>query len=336
MRGRSRIVHFCRPLTVGAGAVIAIATAMVLSMTVTLLQQVPALAEPGQGRPAPQQEPSVPGREATYSPPRDNPVAKAAVRGPRQVVWPTASSAEVDVAAVASARSADPGAPRRARAGSLPVWVGPSNRATSERAERAEVARPGRVRVEVLDRASAEKAGQQGVLLRVGRTDAVSGTGWVSLEVDYSGFRHAYGGDWATRLRLVRLPDCALTRSDEPECASAPVPTRNNGSGRLSADVTASSTTTMYALSAGASGSSGDFTATPLAASATWSAGGSSGDFSWSYPLRVPPSPGGPGPQIALSYSSGSVDRRGLRVRAGLHRAPVQELPPRSERVEHP
>jgi len=36
----------------------------------------------------------------------------------------------------------------------------------------------------------------------------------------------------------------------------------------------------------------------------------SSGDFSWSYPIQTPPSLGGPAPQLALSYSSGSVDGR--------------------------
>ena len=40
-----------------------------------------------------------------------------------------------------------------------------------------------------------------------------------------------------------------------------------------------------------ASGSSdgGDYAATSLSSSATWSGGGSAGDFSWSYPLRTPP-----------------------------------------------
>ena len=55
---------------------------------------------------------------------------------------------------------------------------------------------------------------------------------------------------------------------------------------------------------------SGDYKATPLAASSTWEAGGSSGSFTWSYPLRVPPAAAGPRPSLSISYDSGSVDGR--------------------------
>src|SRR5690606_1544726 len=58
------------------------------------------------------------------------------------------------------------------------------------------------------------------------------------------------------------------------------------------------------------SGPAGDYTATPLQPSSTWSAGGNSGTFAWSYPMRTPPSVGGPAPKVELSYSSQSVDGR--------------------------
>ncbi|WP_245589521.1 RHS repeat-associated core domain-containing protein [Amycolatopsis balhimycina] len=48
--------------------------------------------------------------------------------------------------------------------------------------------------------------------------------------------------------------------------------------------------------------------ATPISPSASWSVATQSGDFSWSYPLRVPPAPGGFEPDLALSYSSSAVD----------------------------
>ncbi|MGO1056095.1 RHS repeat domain-containing protein [Crossiella sp. CA198] len=51
----------------------------------------------------------------------------------------------------------------------------------------------------------------------------------------------------------------------------------------------------------------GGYGATPLEQSGKWEVSGQGGDFSWSYPLRVPPSPGGQ-PSLALSYSSGAVD----------------------------
>ncbi|MBB4678685.1 RHS repeat-associated core domain-containing protein [Crossiella cryophila] len=50
--------------------------------------------------------------------------------------------------------------------------------------------------------------------------------------------------------------------------------------------------------------------ATSLSPSATWEVAAHSGDFSWSYPLRVPPAPGGLEPDLALSYRSSSVDGR--------------------------
>src|SRR5581483_10878147 len=66
----------------------------------------------------------------------------------------------------------------------------------------------------------------------------------------------------------------------------------------------------VYALAATPSGGAGDYTATSLTPSATWQAGGSAGDFEWSYPLRMPPPPGGSAPDLKLTYSSGAVDGR--------------------------
>ncbi|NUT52908.1 MAG: type IV secretion protein Rhs [Saccharothrix sp.] len=50
--------------------------------------------------------------------------------------------------------------------------------------------------------------------------------------------------------------------------------------------------------------------ATSLSASASWSVSGYTGTFTWSYPFRVPPAPGGLEPKLALSYSSSAVDGR--------------------------
>src|SRR5262249_52079914 len=64
----------------------------------------------------------------------------------------------------------------------------------------------------------------------------------------------------------------------------------------------------MVAAVAGTSGDAGSYAATKLQPSSTWTAGGNSGDFTWSYPMRVPPSVGGPAPALNLSYSAQSVD----------------------------
>jgi RHS repeat-associated protein len=52
----------------------------------------------------------------------------------------------------------------------------------------------------------------------------------------------------------------------------------------------------------------GSFAATPFSASASWEVSKQSGDFSWAYPLRVPPAPGGFAPSLGLSYRSSAVD----------------------------
>ena len=48
--------------------------------------------------------------------------------------------------------------------------------------------------------------------------------------------------------------------------------------------------------------------ATPLSEAGTWTAGGSSGAFTYSYPIDVPPVPGGLAPQVASDYDSQAVD----------------------------
>jgi len=52
----------------------------------------------------------------------------------------------------------------------------------------------------------------------------------------------------------------------------------------------------------------GDFAATPGAASDQWAAGGPTGSFTWSYPLKGLPVPAGPAPALSLSYDSSRVD----------------------------
>ncbi len=199
----------------------------------------------------------------------------------------------------------------------------------SRAGEEAAAAAPRGARVEVLDRSAATAAGVEGLLLRV--RPQTTGPGPVRLSVDYSGFAHAYGGDWASRLRLVRLPECAATTPGRAECRSAtPVESANDSATQtVDAEVTLAAemaTATarsaqpdaatvapagaLFALSAGTSGSAGDWSATPLSSSSTWQVSAQTGAFSWSYPLRVPPSLGGPEPQLSLSYSSGSVDGR--------------------------
>ncbi|MGW0467744.1 ricin-type beta-trefoil lectin domain protein [Streptomyces sp. NPDC003027] len=58
------------------------------------------------------------------------------------------------------------------------------------------------------------------------------------------------------------------------------------------------------------SSASGDFTASPLLSSGSWSAGSSSGAFTYGYQVQVPETAGGLMPKVSLGYSSQSVDGR--------------------------
>ncbi|MFE6975592.1 polymorphic toxin-type HINT domain-containing protein [Streptomyces sp. NPDC057682] len=180
-----------------------------------------------------------------------------------------------------------------------------------------------RVKVSVESRDAAEKAGVDGLLFTVGRADGVDAAGQGRVTIDYAAFKNAYGGDWAARLHLVQLPSCALTTPAKAECrVSKPLKTANDTSkstltavapvpaeARTATSATASGATVL-AATAEAEGSNGSFSATSLEPSGSWSAGGSTGGFSWSYPVGVPNVPGGLTPGVTLGYSSQAVDGR--------------------------
>lgn len=238
---------------------------------------------------------------------------------PRPAVWPAAGVAEVAVIAGSGdrrvlKRNGGRTAATMMRAGDLPVWVGPADAAPTSDAGTSAVAR---ARVAVLDRASLPAGWRDSVVVRVARADGEPGSGSVAVGVGYAGFDEAFGADWSSRLRLVALPGCALTTPEVPGCQSRPLPSHNDiSTKRVVADLAltgsgASTQGTLVVLTAGASSTEGDYGATPLQPSSTWAAGGSSGGFSWAYPMRMPPSLGGPAPSVTLAYSSASVDGRG-------------------------
>jgi len=295
-----------------------LAPALSLVLVVTLAD-APASARPLHDEELfkPVAERSVPGRGVTVPEPGPDPAEQQALRTTPKVVWPSPGVAEITLDG--KAQRATHGA-----AGSLPIRVAPAGTragvstgpggasAEGDRAA-ADAATPARVRVELKQRYL------DGLLLDVRRADGVARDGRVSLEVDYSGFRDAYGADWAVRLRLMKLPACALSTPERAECVGTPLATRNDGSGVLSADVTVPGTAAvsarpadagLYAVVAAASSGAGDYKASPLAPSSTWTVGAASGDFVWKYPMDTPPAVGGPEPELELAYSSGMVDGR--------------------------
>jgi len=224
--------------------------------------------------------------------------------------WPSGSA----VVSVPAAGGAARAAAAAVRAGSLPVWVRAvrpaAGAAAGGSAASASASVPASVAVSVAGRAVTERAGVFGVLFTASRVGEVARARRLSLTVSYAGFRYAYGSDWASRLRLVELPGCALTTPRVAACrVQTPLRSVNNSvTGTVTAPVTLPSSPVVLAASSAPGGGGGDFTATSLKPSGSWQAGGSADEFTWSYPLNSPPVPGGLAPPLSLEYDSQSVD----------------------------
>ncbi|MFF9347723.1 RHS repeat-associated core domain-containing protein [Streptomyces sp. NPDC014734] len=259
---------------------------------------------------------------------RPDQTAGQAAKSKRRATWPKAATATVDLPAEGTAE-----------AGGTPVRIGRSATGKTASGRAASASGPRQAQVQVLDQRAAGALGVDGVVLAVRPLDAVAGA--VDVEVDYSAFRNAFGGDWASRLTLSQLPSCALSAPDGKGCGtSTPLKTVNDtkkatlsasvalaatgsaadartapvtnapAAARSASGLSASDGTVLLAATAAASGASGDFAATSLAPSASWSAGGSNGGFSWTYDIATPEVPGGAEPELSLSYSSQAVDGR--------------------------
>lgn len=254
--------------------------------------------------------------------------------------WPAAQTATAVIAAGARPThrghrlQAGPSA-GSGRAGALPVWIGAPDTGDAKGTATAAVVSPSgvtRVRVSMAGHAAADTLGVRGVVFSLTRSDGSLATGRVHVSLGYSPFAQAAGGSYASRLRLVKLPACALTTPQLARCRKqTPVRSANNvRTTRLGADVslpglaaaatirTGSATATLVssvsaaplvlAASAAPSGSGGNFAAEPTSETDDWVTGGSSGAFSHSYPIGVPPVPGGLEPHVSLDYRSQAVD----------------------------
>ncbi|WUO26534.1 polymorphic toxin-type HINT domain-containing protein [Streptomyces sp. NBC_00287] len=199
--------------------------------------------------------------------------------------------------------------------------------------------------VTIPDRTAAVSQGIDGALMVVRAPD--TGAVPVSVKLDYAKFESLYGADWASRLTFVQFPECYLTTPDDEACqtyeeletdndpasksvtatvdpaadgtvtpASAPSDSTTGAGVAQAAYRTSTSaipaatgdTAVVGALDSGVG--SGSFKATSLASNGKWAAGGSSGAFTWSYPLTVPAPPAGPAPKISFEYNSQTVDGR--------------------------
>ncbi|MFD3997172.1 polymorphic toxin-type HINT domain-containing protein [Streptomyces sp. NPDC058583] len=201
--------------------------------------------------------------------------------------------------------------------GDLPVYIGKAS-ATAD--EPSPPAPNGTWGVEVEARTTTEASDVDGAIITV--TPPATGSTPIDIELDYSKFADLFGNEWATRLRLQQLPACFLETPELDECSTAvDIPSTNDpaqetvratvdpadGSVQGMSTQAGGSPVVLTASDSGA-GAGGTYKATPLSPSGTWSVGGSSGGFTWTYPLSVPAPPAGPAPKVAFTYSSQSVD----------------------------
>lgn len=302
---------------------------LVAGMTVGLPPAVVVAAEPGAGG---SPEPSVP---TSALPRTDRPVSlPAAAQVPAAPVWPSAGSAKAQMSRgrlMTSTVSGESVVADTVAPGGLPVTVAAASTMTVEQYEQKVMrgqkvpetapASVASVDVDVLDQKAAASLGVKGVAFTV----AGSSKGRVELTVDYSKFANAYGGDFADRLRLVSLPECALSTPQLARCqvqspvsggrnskasatVGAPVELAETSTGAHPMSASASLGVQVFAVTAGASSEQGNWGATNLSQAGSWQAGSSGGSFSYSIPVSVPPAPGGLAPKISFDYSSASVD----------------------------
>lgn len=165
----------------------------------------------------------------------------------------------------------------------------------------------GKVVVDVLDAAAAKKYGAPGLAVRLRRADGGSGAAPVAVAVPVKLLTGLYGADYASRVRWIEYPDTG-TRPSGAEILAVPVTTA--GSNAVLSPQVASGSAMMLTAAASptSSAGTGSFAATDLQPAGAWQVSAQSGDFSWSYPLRVPPAAAGPVPGLSLSYDSQAVD----------------------------
>ena len=284
-------------------------TLLSLSLIAGVASYVPEAEAKPLNRPAPevQSEKPTPGKDFVPKPVAGSAAAQVATasKPAASPEWPGASTTSTGMAGLLGSTSRQVGA--------SPISIGAAASAKSGGITPA-------VKLDVLDQNDSTRLGVAGLVVRLTRTDASASAAKVNLKVDYTRFATAFGGDWSTRLRLIEMTCTTPTACVEKRV----LPSGRNDvrSKTVSGDVDlpaapaagvrsagkSAAPFTMVALAAAPAGPAGSYAATPLAASSTWNVGAQTGDFSWSYPLRVPPGTAGPRPDLALSYSSGSID----------------------------
>ncbi|MFB8121893.1 polymorphic toxin-type HINT domain-containing protein [Streptomyces bacillaris] len=310
---------------------LAVSTVMVATLLQATATPAPAVAAATSLPGLPESEKAIEGRRINEVEPR------AVDKGPASpAAAPQATVPAPGRATIAVPTAAANGTTRFARPKNQPIGIGRTAASPgsdkegngTRRSARALPTAPADVTSQILDSKQAKRAGVNGLLFALtphtpdapdapdaaSRTAGSSGEAPVALSVDYSAFAQSYGGAYASRMRLFQLPSCALTTPDRAECRDGtPVDATNDTAAQtLTADAVTlrPGTATVLAATAATAGDRGDYKATSLSPSSSWSTSLNTGDFTWSYGIEVPEVPGSLKPRLGLSYSSGSIDGR--------------------------
>ena len=213
-----------------------------------------------------------------------------------------------------------------ATAGSLPVSIARPDHGVA----------PARVRVRMLSQSEVTAVGGRFLGFELTRADGGPTAATVAVSVDYSGVARAYGGNFGSRLRLVKatacVPDAPCSRSRVvaenqlqfgrlrttslvagPDQSAPSGHEPGSGFGPQQADPVSgltAPTSGTYTLMSGPSGENGSYAVTPFTAADGWNVGVGSGAFTYTYPFKVPPAVAGPTPTLSLDYNSQAVDGR--------------------------
>ena len=182
----------------------------------------------------------------SYRPSASSSTWPPATSGSATLPAPPAASTSQDSAAtpLASGSSAS-GA--RAQATGTPVW------AQAVAGKPGAYTGPKSLNVAVQSKSLATQLGISGVVFSVAGSNG-SSSGSVRVGLDYASFAQAIGGNYASRLRLVQLPACALTTPQLAKCrVQTPLSSVNS-----EADSSVSALLTLKGSTASSSGVSSD------------------------------------------------------------------------------
>lgn len=296
------------------------AVAMAFSTVLSGLSSTPGLAAAVPDEAAAHAVSTTASDWAPWSSPKISDGARTSV-APSRSAWPAASAANIVLSQpVVDGRDravSKQDMETRVFAPGAPVWAAARTDATSR----------GSIDVRVVEHEKALKAGVDGLIITATPDADIDDVHTVG--VDYSGFESIYGGNYGARLRLVALPECALTTPEVAACrvqteishrndpASKSITTSVGGKSTTPVEGTttaaaAGSRMSVFAVAAGGepTNGAGSYKATSLSTDGSWTGGSQSGSFTYNYPVPVPPAASGLVPNVGLSYDSGSIDAK--------------------------